>query len=71
MINPIKFLLEYYYKILKRFKSYTLNELLFKRIEGLVFSILIFSNIINYVKYMIQDHFFIYISKFRNFCIIN
>jgi uncharacterized membrane protein len=61
VINPIKFLLEYYYKILKRFKSYTLNELLFKRIEGLVFSILIFSNIINYVKYMIQDHFFIYI----------
>lgn len=64
ILIPIKFLLEYYYIILNRFKNYTLKELLFKRIEGVVLGILIFTNIILYIKYIIQGHEFVYIFFF-------
>jgi hypothetical protein len=64
IILPIKFVLEYFYIILKKIKNYTLIELLFKRIEGIVLSVLIFTNIIIYIKYMIKGHEFIIIYIF-------
>jgi hypothetical protein len=53
---PILLVHEFYYKILKRWKGLTFTELLFKRIEGLILSVVIFSNIINIMINFIKEN---------------
>ncbi len=50
--KPIYLIYYYWYVLLKRWKSLTLVEILFRRIEGLILSILIFSDIYKRLIFM-------------------
>ena len=58
-IKPIKLLFYFYYKVIIRWSSVTVLELLFKRIEGLIFSVLIFSNLYTFILNLIWGYEFI------------
>jgi hypothetical protein len=60
-IKPIKLLLFFYYKVIIRWSSMSIIELLFRRIEGLIFSVLIFSNLYLYILTQIKGFELIYI----------
>ena len=55
-IKPIKLLLYFYYKVIIRWSQLSILELLFKRIEGLIFSLLIFSNFYMLISNIIKGY---------------
>ena len=59
IFNPVKIFYFYFYRALERWRGYTLKELLYKRIEGLTFSILIYTNIINILLYATGRNYYV------------
>lgn len=56
VIYPIMLMFWFYYKIIKRWKEYSLTELLFRRTEGLILSILIFSDLYKGIYKYINEY---------------
>jgi hypothetical protein len=54
VLAPITLILTLYYRTLYGIKQRTIRELIFRRVEGLILSILIFTNIVNYVEYYVR-----------------
>ena len=52
LTSPIKIVISKFYKMLNMFNSLTISEILFKRMYGLILSVLIFTNILNALIYM-------------------
>jgi len=58
-INPIKLVLGYFYNLIEKWKNLNFIDLLFKRLEGLILSILIFTDIYNLI--LSYTYWYIYI----------
>ena len=54
MTNPFIIILNKYYKTIIKWKSLTLKEIIFKRMYGLILSVLIFTNIMEIIKYYLE-----------------
>ena len=61
LIKPIKLLFYFYYKVIVRWSSMSIIELLFRRIEGLIFSVLIFSNLYMFILNQITGFEFLFL----------
>lgn len=61
LIKPIKLLFYFYYKIIIRWSSISILELMFRRIEGLIFSVLIFSNLYLFILNQIKGFEFLFL----------
>lgn len=75
LINPIKLIIEMFYNWINKLKNLSFLDLLFKRIEGLIFSILIFTDInkkiVGFLMHLGYFYIFIYTYIFLIFlCIL-
>jgi hypothetical protein len=56
-ITPLRLLITFYYRFFDRLKQRTLTELIFKRIDGLIISILFLTHLIDYILIFIEENF--------------